>query len=209
MLRKPQKSAPGNNIRCKPRPFEVKIPQSSLIKTNSIMKIGLFYGSTTCYTEMAAEKIRSILGEDLVDIYNVKDSPISLMTDYDLLILGISTWDFGEIQEDWNELWDQIGSTILTGKTVALFGLGDQEGYGEWYLDAMGMLHDELKKTGTHFVGYWPNDESYQFDASKALTADKTHFVGLALDEDSQYEMSDARIANWVEQILIEYQESL
>lgn len=173
------------------------------------MKIGLFYGSTTCYTEMAAEKIRSILGEDLVDIYNVKDSPLSLMADYDLLILGISTWDFGEIQEDWNELWDQIGVSALTGKTVALFGLGDQEGYGEWYLDAMGMLHDELKKTGAHFVGYWPNDESYQFDASKALTEDKTHFVGLALDEDSQYEMSDTRIATWVEQILIEYQESL
>lgn len=28
------------------------------------MKIGLFYGSSTCYTEMAAEKIRDILGED-------------------------------------------------------------------------------------------------------------------------------------------------
>ncbi|MGR5543036.1 flavodoxin FldB, partial [Vibrio campbellii] len=24
------------------------------------MKIGLFYGSTTCYTEMAAEKMRAI-----------------------------------------------------------------------------------------------------------------------------------------------------
>ncbi|MBE4476471.1 flavodoxin, partial [Vibrio parahaemolyticus] len=36
------------------------------------MKIGLFYGSTTCYTEMAAEKIRNIIGADLVDIHNVK-----------------------------------------------------------------------------------------------------------------------------------------
>ncbi len=36
------------------------------------MKIGLFYGSATCYTEMAAEKIRGIIGEDLVDIHNVK-----------------------------------------------------------------------------------------------------------------------------------------
>lgn len=173
------------------------------------MKIGLFYGSTTCYTEMAAEKIRAIIGEDLIDIHNVKESPLSLMAEYDFLILGISTWDFGEIQEDWNEIWDQIDGVPLSGKTVALFGLGDQEGYGEWYLDAMGMLHDELKKTGANIVGYWPNDETYEFEASKALTADESQFVGLALDEDSQYELSDERIANWVEQILVEYQETL
>ncbi len=45
------------------------------------MKIGLFYGSTTCYTEMAAEKIRNIIGADLVDIHNVKETPLSLMAE--------------------------------------------------------------------------------------------------------------------------------
>ncbi|CAM2868262.1 MULTISPECIES: flavodoxin FldB [Vibrio] len=172
------------------------------------MKIGLFYGSTTCYTEMAAEKMRAIIGDDLLDIHNVKETPLSLMSDYDLLILGISTWDFGEIQEDWNELWDQIDGVPLNGKSVALFGLGDQEGYGEWYLDAMGLLHDEIKKTGANIIGYWPV-EGYTFEASKALTEDGTQFVGLALDEDSQYELSDERIATWIEQVLTEYQESL
>ncbi|CAH7380068.1 MULTISPECIES: flavodoxin FldB [Vibrio] len=173
------------------------------------MKIGLFYGSTTCYTEMAAEKIRGIIGEDLVDIHNVKETPLSLMADYDLLLLGISTWDFGEIQEDWNELWDDIATTPVKGKVVALFGLGDQEGYGEWFLDAMGLLHDELKTAGAQFVGFWPNDDSYEFEASKALTEDQSQFVGLALDEDSQYELSDERIASWVEQVLVEYSEKL
>ncbi len=172
------------------------------------MKIGLFYGSTTCYTEMAAEKMRAIIGDDLLEIHNVKETPLSLMSDYDLLILGISTWDFGEIQEDWNELWDQIDGVPLNGKSVALYGLGDQEGYGEWYLDAMGLLHDEIKKTGANIIGYWPN-EGYEFEASKALTEDGKQFVGLALDEDSQYELSDERIATWVEQVLVEYQESL
>ncbi|KAB0304576.1 flavodoxin FldB [Vibrio fortis] len=173
------------------------------------MKIGLFYGSTTCYTEMAAEKIRGIIGEDLVDIHNVKETPLSLMADYDLLLLGISTWDFGEIQEDWNEIWDDLATTPVKGKVVALFGLGDQEGYGEWFLDAMGLLHDELKTVGAEFVGYWPNDDSYEFEASKALTEDQSQFVGLALDEDSQYELSDDRIAAWVEQVLVEYSEKI
>jgi flavodoxin II len=172
------------------------------------MKIGLFYGSTTCYTEMAAEKIRAFIGEDLVDIYNVKETSLDKMADYDLLILGISTWDFGEIQEDWQAIWNTIQQPNLAGKHVALFGLGDQEGYGEWYLDAMGLLHDELLNCGVQFIGYWPN-EGYQFEASKALTEDKQFFVGLALDEDSQYELSDERIENWCEQILQEYQDAI
>lgn len=172
------------------------------------MKIGLFYGSSTCYTEMASEKIRTMIGEDLVDIYNIKDTPVSTLQDYDFLILGISTWDFGEIQEDWSAVWQQIDGLSLNGKYVALFGLGDQEGYGEWFLDAMGMLHDELMATGVKFLGYWPN-QGYEFEKSKALTEDKTHFVGLALDEDSQYELSDDRIAQWCEQILVEYHDSL
>lgn len=172
------------------------------------MKIGLFYGSTTCYTEMAAEKIRTIIGENIVDIHNVKESPLSLMAGYDLLLLGISTWDFGEIQEDWAAIWDDITQPNLSGKPVALFGLGDQEGYGEWYLDAMGLLHDQLKTTGVNFLGYWPTN-GYQFEASKALTDDGSQFVGLALDEDTQFELSDERITTWVEQVLIEFQSSL
>ncbi|GAB6261489.1 flavodoxin FldB [Photobacterium sp. CCB-ST2H9] len=172
------------------------------------MKIGLFYGSTTCYTEMTAEKIRDCIGEDLVDLHNIKDANLSDMNQYDLLILGISTWDFGELQEDWEAVWEQLDGLTLTGKTIALFGLGDQEGYTEWYLDAMGMLHDKLLPTGAQFVGYWPN-QGYNFEASKALTEDKSLFVGLALDEDSQYEFSDERIEQWCEQVLTEYGDSL
>jgi flavodoxin II len=37
------------------------------------MNIGLFYGSSTCYTEMAAEKIRDIIGPELVTLHNLKD----------------------------------------------------------------------------------------------------------------------------------------
>ncbi|MDR9828454.1 flavodoxin FldB [Vibrio sp. FNV 38] len=172
------------------------------------MKIGLFYGSTTCYTEMAAEKMRAIISDELITLHNVKETPLSQMNDYDLLILGISTWDFGEIQEDWGAIWDHIAGVSLKDKTVALFGLGDQEGYGEWFLDAMGLLHDEIKSSGANVIGYWPT-QGYEFEASKALTEDGTQFVGLALDEDSQYELSDDRIATWVEQVLTEYSQNL
>lgn len=106
------------------------------------MKIGLFYGSSTCYTEMAAEKIREILGEELVDLHNLKDVDPVKMEEYDILILGIPTWDFGEIQEDWEAIWDKLPTLDLNGKIIAMYGMGDQLGYGEWFLDALGMLYD-------------------------------------------------------------------
>lgn len=173
------------------------------------MKIGLFYGSSTCYTEMVAEKIRECIGADFISLHNIKQTPYSQMNDYDMLILGISTWDFGELQEDWDAIWQQLDDLHLESKTVALFGLGDQEGYGEWFLDAMGMLHDKLLIHKVNFVGYWLNDDSYQFEGSKALTEDKHYFVGLALDEDSQYQLTESRIHQWCEQIMLEYADTL
>jgi hypothetical protein len=52
------------------------------------MNIGLFYGSSTCYTEMAAEKIRDIIGPELVTLHNLKDDAVALMEQYDVLILA-------------------------------------------------------------------------------------------------------------------------
>ena len=167
------------------------------------MDIGLFYGSSTCYTQMVAEKIQALLGADLVTLHNLKETPIQTMAQYDALIFGISTWDFGEIQEDWQANWDAIDQVKLGGKQIALFGLGDQQGYGEWFLDAMGLLHDKLLLQGCQMVGYWPN-EGYQFEASKALVDEGRYFVGLALDETSQYQLTDERLARWLPQVLDE-----
>lgn len=169
------------------------------------MKIGLFYGSTTCYTEMAAEKIQQRLGSDNVDLHNIKDVPLSRTADYQYLIFGISTWDFGELQEDWAGLWSQVSTLPLAGKTVALYGLGDQENYGEWFQDALGMLFQELLDTDCQFVGFWPRSEDYHFTQSKAVTDDGQWFVGLALDDDSQFELTDQRIEQWCSQLELEW----
>lgn len=167
------------------------------------MNIGLFHGSTTCYTEIAAEKIREQLGAELVDLHNIRDVPLVRAQDYPILILGISTWDFGELQEDWESHWDDIDTLNLDGHVVALFGMGDQLGYGEWFQDALGMLHDRVVARGASVVGYWPN-QGYEFEASKALTEDGKYFVGLSLDEANQYDDTDPRIEAWVAQILDE-----
>ena len=114
------------------------------------IKIGLFYGSTTCYTEMAGEKIRDAInesyGSDVVSIHDISLDSIQRMSEYSYLILGIPTWDFGELQEDWEEIWDDLDQIDLSGATVALYGLGDQIGYPKWFQDAIASIFEDPKK---------------------------------------------------------------
>lgn len=166
--------------------------------------IGLFYGSSTCYTEMASEKIRQQIGEHLVDIFNIADTPMVQAEFYDYLLFGIPTWDYGELQEHWEEIWDDLDQVNFAGKKFAIFGLGDQVGYPEWFLDAMGYLHSKLVHRGALPCGYWPR-AGYEFEASKALTPDGNYFVGLALDEENEFELSAVRIQQWCTQVLHEF----
>lgn len=185
-----------------------------------MLKIAIFYGSTTCYTEIVAEKIQQQCAElsshfpellsklsNLNDIplFNLKETAIEVAQEYDILLFGISTWDFGEIQEDWLSQWQDIPKLSLDNKIIGLFGLGDQEGYGEWYLDAMGLLYQSLSVQAINWCGFWPT-EGYSFTSKLPLigTDQSDYFCGLALDEDSQYELTDERIAEWCKQILSE-----
>lgn len=158
--------------------------------------IGLFYGSSTCYTEMTAYKIRDYFGESAIDIHNISDTPATQMGEYTQLILGIPTWDYGELQEDWENIWDDIDDVDFSGKLVAIYGQGDQIGYPDWFLDAMGYLHNKILLKGAQLIGYWPN-QGYEFNASQALTEDNKQFVGLALDDEGQFELSESRIHTW------------
>lgn len=168
--------------------------------------IGLFYGSSTCYTEIVAEKIVATLNDEqtIVDIYNIADEPVATMNDYTYLLLGIPTWDYGELQEDWENIWDDLDQINFTGKKVALFGIGDQEGYPDWFLDALGYLHSKVKQLGASTYGFWPID-GYTFDDSKALTDNEQQFVGLAIDDETQFELTDERVASWCQQVIREF----
>jgi len=167
--------------------------------------IGLFYGSSTCYTEMSAEKIQQYFGHENIDIFNIADTAVNEIDHYQQLIFGIPTWDYGELQEDWEAIWEEIDDIKFADKTVAIFGLGDQIGYPDWFLDAMGFLHNKLILLGATVIGYWPT-EGYTFETSQALNEEKTQFLGLALDDENQFDKTDDRIALWCEQLKLTFQ---
>ena len=74
-------------------------------------------------------------------------------------------------------------------------------GYADYFLDAMGWLHERVLKAGATIIGEW-STEGYDFEASLAANDDKTYFCGLGIDEDQQIELSDERINNWVALLL-------
>jgi flavodoxin I len=156
----------------------------------------IFYGSTSGNTESAAEKIKEYIGE--AELINVNSADVAGMTAYDNIIIGTSTWGVGDLQDDWDVLIDQLSGLDLSGKKVAFFGTGDQEAYSDTYVDAIGILYDALQNSKAEFIGDWPID-GYNHSESKAER--NGSFVGLALDEDNQPELTDQRIRQWVEQI--------
>lgn len=161
-------------------------------------KIGLFYGTQTGKTETVAESIQSEFGDDVIDLYDIANAQPEDFANYDVLLIGCPTWNIGELQSDWEGFSDELDQINFKGKKVAYFGTGDQLGYGDNFQDAMGILEEKISKLGGQTVGYWPT-EGYDFNESKAVKNGK--FVGLAIDEDNQSDLTESRIKNWVTQL--------
>ena len=163
-------------------------------------KIGLFFGTQTGNTETIAEQIQTALGGDsVVTLHEVVDASASDFETYDCLIIGCPTWNIGEMQSDWDAFYENdLDEVNFSGKKVAYFGPGDQVGYSENFQDAMGLLEDKISKLGGETVGHWPTD-GYDHEASKAVKEGR--FVGLALDEDNQPELTEERIQTWTTQL--------
>lgn len=161
-------------------------------------RTGIFFGTQTGNTEAAANLIAGALGIDSADVHDIASASPEDFTAYEALILGTSTWGSGELQDDWRAFLPGFPGIDFSGKTVALFGLGDQFSFGDWYLDGMGAIYDSLQGRGAVLVGAWPT-EGYGHAASTAVR--NGAFVGLALDADNQDDLTPARIERWAAEI--------
>ncbi|NJK30096.1 MAG: flavodoxin FldA [Acaryochloris sp. SU_5_25] len=166
-------------------------------------QIGMFFGTTTGKTAEAAEKIQEAFGgEEVVTLIEIPDAETGDFANYSYLLIGCPTWDIGELQSDWEAFFPNLDQIDFSGKKIAYFGTGDQIGYADNYMDAIGIIEAKITEKGGKTVGYW-SMEGYQFDGSKAVRGNQ--FCGLALDEDNQPELSDERIAAWVAQVRSEF----
>ena len=168
---------------------------------SSSEKIGVFYGSSTGNSEAICDRIQETLGEKIIDLLNVSDADPNKILEYNHIIISCPTWYEGELQEDWIEFLPKIAALNLTGKKIVMFGMGDQVGYADNFLDALGIIADDLIKAGAKIEGEWPTD-GYDFDKSVGLMPDGKHFYGLGLDEENQSELHDERLEKWFEMLL-------
>jgi len=166
-------------------------------------KIGLFFGPQKGSVHRVAEKVKAALGEQNVEMISVNDALASDLEKYDRMIFGISTvgketWDSNYSNTDWSKFFPNISKIDFTGKTVAIFGLGDHITYSSYFVNAMGMLAKDLRKNGATIVGK-VDPSGYEFDDSEAIFDGM--FIGLPIDEDFEPELTDERVSNWVNSI--------
>ena len=172
-------------------------------------RIGIFFGTDTGRTRLIAKQIAKKLGELADAPINIGRTTLADFLAYEALILGSPTLGEGELpgestglsQPSWEEFLPQLAEADLSGKTVAIFGLGDQKKYPDEFVDAIGLIHDALLARGARLVGRWPT-AGYEFAASKSVDGDE--FLGLAIDQHHQALLTEARIDTWLNQIRAE-----
>lgn len=161
-------------------------------------KIGIFYGSTTGTTAHVAMEIAHKLNIEEMDVHDVSKTEPSVVDDYDLLIMGTSTWGDGDMQEDWYDFLAGLEPLDLSSKCFAVFGCGD-ETMKETFCSGVGKLYQKVLETGAKPGGEF-NEFGYNFSHSGADIDGKV--VGLVLDEVNHPELTSGKINEWTNEIL-------
>lgn len=169
-------------------------------------KIGLFFGSSTGNCETIARMLAEELNPIQVDIYDLFHHKGKRIPKYKNYIFGVPTWGKFEMQEDWDEFLSGLNGEKFSGRNVALYGLGDQKLYPRNFVDGMGAMYEWLTSRNANIIGRWPI-EGYNFSGSIGIRDDK--FVGLALDEDRQSDLTQKRVREWAIQLKKELQYEL
>lgn len=159
-------------------------------------KTGIVYSFNSTKTAKAAEKIKEAFGSDfnIVQV-NAEELTEELFLSFSNLILGVPTWFDGELPNYWDEFVPALEDLNLKGKTIAIYGLGNQVEYPENFGDAIGIMGELVQERGAKLVGF-TSAEGYSYESSRALIGGK--FMGLLLDQETQPRLSKERIEKWV-----------
>jgi flavodoxin I len=165
-------------------------------------KIGLIYSFNTNKTSQAARKIGEEFGAVQVEHVNAETITEKEFLSFNNLILGVPTWFDGELPNYWDEFVPALEDLDMKGRTVAVFGNGNQKGYPENFVDGMGIIANLVESRGARLVGFTPV-KGYNFESSQALRGEM--FTGLALDFENQPTQINGKIRKWVEQLKKEF----
>ena len=111
----------------------------------------IIFGSTTGNTEEMADLVNEALkGHGFeTEIKNVTDAIVSdLAAGHDILLLGCPSYgdDSIELQEDFQEFYDQWDGVQLKGKSFAVFAPGDSS--YEYFCGSVDMIEERMEELG-------------------------------------------------------------
>jgi flavodoxin I len=167
-------------------------------------KVGIFFGTDTGNTRRIAKDISTTLTSAIAaKPVNIRNATVTELLAFDTLILGTPTYGEGQLPglstgnatESWEEFLPTLEGQDFSGKKVAIYGLGNQKGYPGEFVDAMFILYEHFKRCGAEMIGAW-DAEGYNYKGSKALVDNR--FVGLALDQENQKDLTPARLESWL-----------
>lgn len=170
-------------------------------------KIGMFFGTETGTTRLIAKKLQKLIGADSADKpVNVNRITAEEFLQYDALILGTPSYGVGDIpglsagclERNWEEFLAILGTPDLTGKRIAMFGLGAQERYSDRFASSLMALYKVFEGLGAEMIGDW-SAADYTFEHSASVVDGR--FVGLVIDQRTQGMYTDQRLKDWAEQI--------
>lgn len=170
-------------------------------------KIAVAYTPKGGNTEIVAKLIEKKLGKENCDLFMVTDLDEELIKQYSTFIFGVSTigthtWKDDNSNYGWSKFLPTFRNFDFKKKAVAIYGLGDQIAYSNHFVDDMRIIYNIATANGAKIIGNW-STEGYDFQASEALINDN-EFLGLAIDNDHQKELTQERIDKWIDKILKE-----
>jgi flavodoxin short chain len=117
-------------------------------------KVIVIYASETGNTESVAKQIAAGLKDENIDVTlkNVTDADVEDLSDYDLILLGSSTWgdEEKELQADMVDFYEELENLDLTDIAAAAFGCGDSS-YAH-FCGAVDLLEDRLEQIGARLL---------------------------------------------------------
>ncbi len=164
-------------------------------------KTAIVYSFNTVKSGKIATKIKDAFGDDTIDMLNAEEISAQKFLEYENLIVGVPTWFDGELPNYWDEFLPDLEEIDMKGKTIAIFGLGNQKGYPENFVDGIGIMADFFEGQGAKIVGFTSAD-GYDFEHSMALRDGR--FCGLAIDYENQASKNKERISAWVDHLKTE-----
>lgn len=135
----------------------------------------IVYGSTTGNTETVANLIAGKLeGAQVANVADVNKDDIAAA---ELVLFGSSTWGYGDLQDDWESFIDELSSDMLSGKDVAVFGCGDQDGFGDVFCEATETIRSKAEECGANIVAENLKVDGEPSDSEDAIAAFAAQFA--------------------------------